>query len=238
MARTEIPSRTILTIDDSSGAIVEVVVLKQHHHHHHHASSASNSASGSRTVTAAVAAAATDRGKEIDTHTLPTSATSTPLHISTTTRLPVDITSLTPGTLLKVKGTLTLFRNTMQLNLERFWAVGETTSSEMDFIDRRTRFLVDVLAVPWQLEEEDVKRLGAEADEEAEKVEREKRRVVERVERRARREEKIQKEIWREWEREERRRQREVEICRVAGRKMMEEIEETRKRRRRLGIRG
>ncbi|KAL1999183.1 hypothetical protein VTN02DRAFT_4929 [Thermoascus thermophilus] len=191
VARSEYPRRTVLTVDDSSGETIEVVVLKS------------------------VGVGLPDRGNDVS------AAATEPTHVTATTHSPLSITALTPGTVIKAKGTLSTFRATLQLHLERF-AVLPDTNAEMRFCDARVRFLVDVLSVPWRLGAEEVARLREEAEAEGERVVREKRRVEERRRRRAEREERDRRRIWRRWEREEVVREREAAVCREAGRRVME----------------
>ncbi|TPR09400.1 Peroxisomal membrane anchor protein (Pex14p) conserved region family protein [Aspergillus niger] len=116
-SRTEFPTVTILTLDDSSGVTLDVVVQK----------ATPNSTPSS---------------------TLPTSFTPTQ-HISPTTSLPLDISPYAPGTFAHLKGTISTFRGVNQLQLERVFPVRDT-NAEMRFLDQRSRFLVEVLDVPWR----------------------------------------------------------------------------------------
>ncbi|GJP91020.1 hypothetical protein CBS115989_2387 [Aspergillus niger] len=154
-SRTEFPTVTILTLDDSSGVTLDVVVQK----------ATPNSTPSS---------------------TLPTSFTPTQ-HISPTTSLALDISPYAPGTFAHLKGTISTFRGVNQLQLERVFPVRDT-NAEMRFLDQRSRFLVEVLDVPWRLGREEVERLRRELDmdeeEEEERVRRKRRRREERDRRR------------------------------------------------------
>lgn len=211
VARTDVYKRTILTLDDSSGSTIEIAVLKpeqstpegteqgqQQHHRHHH--------QGSKAQPQPI----------IETH------------VTATDKTYLDISSLVPGTLVKVKGTLSTFRSGMQLNLERFFPVPDT-NAEMQFLDQRIRFLVEVLWVPWVLSEDEIAQLRTEAEEEQERLEEEQDRIRRRHRKRVEREERDQRRIQKLWEREERLREKEAASCQAAGRKIMRELE-TRKR--------
>lgn len=111
----------------------------------------------------------------------------------------------------------------MQLQLERFTVLGET-NAEMEFVDARLRFLVDVLSVPWVLSESDIEQLRADVERgDIEAVE-QRRKAGERVKRRAEREERHQRHILRRYEKEERRRDQEAVACREEGVRIMEDI--------------
>lgn len=128
---------------------------------------------------------------------------------------------------MQVKGTLSVFRAAMQLQLERFFLVRDT-AAEMRFVDQRSRYLVEVLTVPWQLTGEEVERLRLEAEAEEEQAEEEQERARRRHRRRAEREEKDQRRIQRLWEREEQLREKEAVLCREAGRRAMRGIQRKR----------
>lgn len=101
--------------------------------------------------TAQDATAATSSGSAPSSHQ--TSATSTF----------IDISALQPFTCAKVKGTIRSFRGVKQVSLERFTIV-KTMEEEMRFWEERSRFLVDVLSVPWEVEEVEVGRLRVKAE--------------------------------------------------------------------------
>ncbi|OOF99436.1 hypothetical protein ASPCADRAFT_126353 [Aspergillus carbonarius ITEM 5010] len=195
IARHDLPTRTILTLDDSTGATIDIIVQK-------------------------------DPSPDTTTTTL-TPTTPNPIHISPTTQTLLDITPLNPGTLAHVKGTISTFRNKIQLQLERFFIIRDI-NIEMRFVDQRSRFLVEVLSVPWRLGGEEVERLRGEMEEEEERVEEEQERVRRRERRRVEREERDARRIQRVWEREERVRAKEAGCCRDAGVRVMREIEKRR----------
>lgn len=199
VARTEVPRRTILTVDDSSGATIDVVVPKN----------PSRDAPDPVSTTPRNPQPAAGPREE---------------HQTATTSAPLDIHPLVPGTVVKVKGTLSTFRSTIQVQLERYFVVRDT-NAEMRFLDQRVRVLVEVLSVPWVLMEEEVERLRVEADEEEVRVEGERRRVEKRRRRREEREERDFGRILRRWEFEERAREKEAGVVREEGRRLMREIE-------------
>lgn len=86
-------------------------------------------------------------------------------HIAAATRTPLDISSLEPGVVAKLRGPITRFRGMFQLHLERYVLVPDT-NAEVRFWEERTRFLVDVLCVPWVLSGAEVERLRRECEEE------------------------------------------------------------------------
>ena len=86
--------------------------------------------------------------------------------------------------MVKIKGTLSSYRSTIQIQLERYFLVPDTTT-EMRFVDQRVRFLVEVLSVPWGLMDGEVERLRVEADEEEVRCEGERRKGEKRRRRRA-----------------------------------------------------
>lgn len=197
VARTEVPRRTILTLDDSSGATVDVVVLKnQPQFHPAYNPQSTNGAPN-----------------EASTH-----------HQTATTSTPLDIHALVPGMVVKIKGTLSIFRSTVQVQLERYFVIPDT-NAEMRFLDQRVRVLVEVLSVPWVLLEEEVERLRVEADEEEVRLEGERKRVEKRRRRREEKEERDYGRILKRWELEERAREKEARVAREEGRRLMREIE-------------
>ncbi|EAW14166.1 OB-fold domain-containing protein [Aspergillus clavatus NRRL 1] len=187
VARTDVYKRTILTLDDSSGATIEIAVLKAD----------------------------------------PPAPAITTAHLAATNKTELDISTLQPGTLVQVKGTLSMFRGAMQVQLERF-AVIRDTNAEMRFLDLRCRYLVEVLAVPWRLEGEEVARLRVEADAEEERLEEEQEQARRRQRRRAERDERDERRIRKMWEREEREREKAAVAGREAGLEVMREVQRNR----------
>ncbi|KAJ5613163.1 hypothetical protein N7510_006357 [Penicillium lagena] len=206
VARTEITRRTILTLDDSSGATIDVAVLQ------------AEPEKSSATAAAAQAASSTTK--------YPSTVTPT-THISATERTELDITTLTPGTSVRVKGTLSQFRSRMQLNLERYELIRDT-NAEMEFLDSRLRFLVEVLSKPWVLLDSEIEGLRIEAEHDGMKIGEEKRRADKRARKRKEREERDQRLIARRYEKEERRRAQEAGVLRVEGGRAMGEMRQQR----------
>lgn len=219
VARTEITKRTIITLDDSSGATIDVCVLQ------------SDPKDREKTQTediqiSDISKTELDASTSLDTSEQ-TSNTKTPVlqaeHVSATDRTILDITSLKPGTTVRVKGTLSRFRSIMQLNLERFTLIRDT-NAEMQFIDKRLQFLVEVLAVPWVLSDEEIEQLREEAERGDAKAIEDRQRAEQRVKRRAEREERDYRHIQKRYEREERRRAKEAVVCREDGVNLMRDI--------------
>lgn len=191
VARTDVYKRTILTLDDSSGATIDVAVLKA----------------------------------ELDQGQGRIQQEQGELHLTTTTQDPIDINRLTPGTgtVVKIKGTISTFRSQIQLQLERVFPIADT-NDEMRFLDQRTRVLVEVLSVPWELSGDEVAELHRRSLEQETRVAEEQEKVRKRQRRRVEREERDQKRILRSWQREEVVRAREALDCRDAGRRVMWEL--------------
>ncbi|KAF7593001.1 hypothetical protein BBP40_012160 [Aspergillus hancockii] len=203
-ARTEYPTLTILTIDDSSGATIDVIVPKAPvmDNDNQPIPSGKGGRGGGGSLQPAYAMK----------------------HVAATNKTTLDIAALIPGTVMQVKGTLSMFRGMMQIQLERFSVIRDT-NAEMRFVDLRSRFLVEVLSVPWRLTEVEVTRLRQEADEEEEILEGEQERLRRRQRRRIEREDRDQLRIQKLWEREERIRAKEAVYSRDAGVKFMHEFE-------------
>lgn len=111
----------------------------------------------------------------------------------------------------------------MQLNLERFTLIRDT-NAEMQFVDERLQFLVEVLAVPWLLRDVEIEQLRAEADKGDLKAIEERQRAERRVKRRAEREERDYRHIQKRYEREERKRAKEAVVCKEDGVNVMHDI--------------
>jgi hypothetical protein len=223
VARTEITKRTILTLDDSSGATIDICVLQ------------SDPKDREKTQTedihiSNISKARPDAPTSLDTSEQ-TFNTKTQLlqteHVSATDRTILDITHLGPGTTVRVKGTLSRFRSVMQLNLERFTLIRDT-NAEMSFIDERLQFLVEVLAVPWVLSDEEIEQLRAEAERGDAKAIEDRQRAEQRVKRRAEREERDYRHIQKRYAREEKRRAKEVVVCKEDGVNVMRDIRQKR----------
>ncbi|KAJ5387596.1 hypothetical protein N7509_010137 [Penicillium cosmopolitanum] len=236
VARNEITRRTILTIDDSSGSTLDIVILQADPKEK---ISTENSAQVrvSSYPTAASTASFNLPMKPAATADLDPSAEEPPdllamnqiVHVSATDRTIIDISKLVPGTTVKVKGTVNRFRSTMQVNLERF-ALVHDTNSEMQFVDARLRFLVEVLSVPWVLLDEEIEALRREAERGGLEIADERRRAEKRVRMRAEREERDQRHIQKRYEKEERKRAQGAGVCKEDGVKVMHDIRLRKKR--------
>ena len=224
VARTDVYKRTILTLDDSSGATIDIVVLKADPNHQ---------TPGQQEYPE----------EEDEEEQVPTTETKPQqqqqqqcqpekeLHLTNTTQATLDISRLTPGTVVKFKGTLSNFRSRMQLHLERFFPIPDT-NAEMRFLSQRIRFLVEVLSVPWVLSEEEITGLHHEAEHEEERVELELEQEQRRRRKRVEREERDQRRIQRMWEKEEKAREKDAVSCQDAGRRVMWELERRKRLRR------
>jgi hypothetical protein len=182
VTRDEYERRTVLNIDDSSGAIIQVVILKA-------------------TATSQPNTTTTIRSGGGDGYTI---------NVTSTARSPIDTAQLRVGAVVKIKGTLSAFRATMQVVLERFWVLRET-NAEVKFWNERARFLVDVLSMPWSLTPEVVEALRRRARDEETDVARDRRRMVEKQRRLEEREGKDYGRIMKRWDKEEKLREKEAE---------------------------
>lgn len=240
VARNEITRRTILTIDDSSGSTLDIVILQ-----------ADSKEKITTENTAQVRVSSYPTAASTASFNLPMkpAGTANPdpdldhlaeeppdllamnqiVHVSATDRTIIDISKLVPGTTVKFKGTVNRFRSTMQVNLERF-ALVHDTNSEMQFIDERLRFLVEVLSVPWVLLDEEIEALRREAERGGLEIADERRRAEKRVRMRAEREERDQKHIQKRYEKEERKRAQGAGVCKEDGVKIMHDLRLRKKR--------
>ncbi|KAF3480533.1 OB-fold nucleic acid binding domain-containing protein [Arthroderma uncinatum] len=206
VAREEQLRRTVLTLDDSSGSTIEVVSSKITPVDQPQAEPEPvEAAEETKTVMAAIGA-----------------MSASPIYVTSTTHEPLDITSLVPGVIVKLKGTVITFRSMRQLHLERFVLLPDM-AGEMQFWEERTRFLVDVLNTPWYLTPTQVEQLRVEgAGEEEKKMRKTRVREKDRVKMEARRkemEERDRERIVRRYEREEEIRRKYAERCKeVSGR--------------------
>jgi len=243
VARTEVFRRTILTLDDSSGATIEVTV--QHStdpkHDSNSKSTAATTGSGSGAsqtkhsqITEGLAGSQEDPDLDPNTYTIGDSDKSKSkdkvirneqVHITATDQTILDITSLVPGTMIKVKGTLGSFRSIMQLHLERFNLLRDT-NAEMAFVFERLQYLVEVLSVPWVLSSEEIELLRREGEEGDMRAAEERERVRKKNLRRVEREERDERSIARKYKSEEREREKEAAVCREEGIRAMREIRE------------
>lgn len=234
MARVEVTRRTILTLDDSSGATLDVVILQSDPKERTQAEAAQAQTSNATADQAEVMSLFDTSEGTTGIQYLQTT------HLSATDKAILDISCLVPGTTVKVKGTLSTFRSVMQLQLERFTLVRDT-NAEMQFVDERLQLLVEVLSVPWVLLDGEIEQLRRDAEQgDLEAVE-ERRRGERRARRRVQREERDQRHILKRYEREERRRAKEASACKADGARVMLDIQRRRgisERRSPAGTRG
>ncbi|KAJ6096481.1 hypothetical protein N7486_007227 [Penicillium sp. IBT 16267x] len=252
VARTEVFRRTILTLDDSSGATIEVVVLHSTDPKHTDSKpkSATTTTAGSGSgvsqpkpqsqITQEGIAGSQEEETDPNAYTIAGDGSETklkgklvrnePVHVTTTDQTILDISSLVPGTMIKVKGTLGSFRSIMQLHLERF-SILRDTNAEMKFVFERLQFFVDVLSVPWVLLDEEIEQLRREGEEGDIRAAEERERARQKIKRRAEREEKDERHIARKYESEEREREKEAAVCREEGVRVMREIRERKRSR-------
>lgn len=209
MARTDIPRRTILTLDDSSGATIDIAVLKK----------TSPEPSTTSETTPGTSQEKTPWSSFSLTAPMATNLTQEK-HVTSKDHDEIDISALQPGTVVRVKGTLSTFRSQMQLHLERFWLVRDT-NAEMQFLDTRLRFLIEVLSVPWVLTDEEIETLRDDAERCDERVLEDKRRAERIARKKIEREERHAKAIARRYEKEENERERELRKVREDGERVM-----------------
>ncbi|KAJ5595924.1 hypothetical protein N7450_002382 [Penicillium hetheringtonii] len=221
VARTEITRRTILTIDDGSEATLDVIVLQAEPKEKNPTDT--TFAPSSKSLSTGPSSNVTDISTEIPE----TPSLNETIHVSATDRTIINISSLQPGTMIKVKGTVNSFRSTMQMNLERFSIIHDT-NAEMQFIDERLRFLVDVLSIPWVLTDEEVDALRIRALKDDFDLDEERKRAEKRGKRRLEMEERDQRYIQRKYEKEERKRAKVAGICKEDGVKIMRDIRKRR----------
>lgn len=234
MARAEVTRRTILTLDDSSGATLDIVILQSDPKEKTQAEAAQAQTSNA-TADQAEATSLFDTSEGT-----PGIQSMQTTHLSATDKTILEISRLVPGTTVKVKGTLSTFRSVMQVQLERFTLVRDT-NAEMQFVDERLQFLVEVLSVPWVLLDGEIEQLRRNAEQGDREAVEERRRVQRRVQRRVEREERDQRHILKRYEREEQRRAKEASACKADGARVMLDIQRKRgvsERRSSAGTRG
>ncbi|KIV92444.1 hypothetical protein PV10_03741 [Exophiala mesophila] len=130
------------------------------------------------------------------------------------------LTALLPvldlGTTVQVKGTLSSFRKTLQINLKRIFLV-PSTAHELAHIRSRNDFFRSTLSIPWALSERRQRHLLRQANEEAvTRRDREKRRRKRQL---AREQQEIldQQLIVRQWEEEEKTREKDALEANLSG---------------------
>jgi hypothetical protein len=126
------------------------------------------------------------------------------------------LASIDIGSVIKVKGKITTFRDTRQIQLERI-AIVPNTNTEMHFWEQRTKLKAEVLSTPWTLSSKEQSRLltAAEGQTQAERMQALKRQQREAA--RQAREDRHALLIARKYEREEVKRALAAETARKAG---------------------
>ncbi|KAJ5923726.1 hypothetical protein N7454_008971 [Penicillium verhagenii] len=245
VSKTEVFRRTILTLDDSSGATIEVAVLHSTDPKHTASTSSAPTAAQGRGPSQsqlkasgpgiqeggggnveddeADVAAFTITGDSSASALQAAMARKEPVHTTATDLTILDISALVPGVMVKVKGTLGSFRSIMQLHLERFTVLRDT-NAEMQFVFERLQFFVETLNVPWVLGEEEVEELRVEGHEAALREVEEREKALRKIKRKAEREEKDERHIARRYRVEEREREKDAGACREDGIRVMREI--------------
>ncbi|KAK7703780.1 hypothetical protein SLS57_010743 [Botryosphaeria dothidea] len=126
------PRFALLTLDDGSGATIELKITR-------------------------LAPNALDK-----TETHPSNTTIANVVVQSaigTFEILVDGVRIEIGTTLKAKCTLSVFRGTMQGVLQRCWVLRAGTKDEMDGWRETAAFMRGVLARPWALSEDELRRL-------------------------------------------------------------------------------
>lgn len=152
-------TRRVYTIDDSSGACIEALVTGKH---------VAGSGQGEK-ETSSVQTTTKDTAKEGEPpkEQAPTAATAQGGHIE----FPygdVDI-----GTIVDIKGSLTTYREEKQIKIEKLLPV-RSTMQEVALWEKRNKFHTDVLAKPWVLSPEVVRKCRRKAERSDEQVEKRK----------------------------------------------------------------
>ncbi|KIW60993.1 hypothetical protein PV05_01165 [Exophiala xenobiotica] len=178
----------LFTIDDSSGATIDVTCPKPEKE-----KAAANSAQHGKSKS--------NGGEESTTEAA---------------ILQRNVSTLTIGTVVQAKGTLSTFRSSRQLSLLRLAIVPDTTH-EMTLIASRITFLNSTLGKPWTLSSRQLKELQRETEGEKEQ---DHNRAVRRRKREAmkhQREERHTRVIRKAYEKEEQDRRRAADEAKVAG---------------------
>ncbi|KAK7900266.1 hypothetical protein LTR67_004012 [Exophiala xenobiotica] len=185
----------LFTIDDSSGATIDVTCPKPEKE---------------KEKAAAVNSAQAQDGKSKSKSNSPKESTTEEAILQR------NVSTLTIGTVVQAKGTLSTFRSSRQLSLLRLAIVPDTTH-EMALIASRITFLNSTLENPWTLSSSRLKELQKEAEGEKEQ---DHMRAVRRRKREAmkhQREERHTRLIREAYEKEEQDRRRAADEAKVAG---------------------
>ena len=129
------------------------------------------------------------------------------------------LSTLTLGTTVQAKGTLSTFRKIRQLTLLRLNALS-STSQEMTLIASRTEFISSTLSKPWVLSTKEQRKLRMEMqDDKDDEVERA-RKWRKKEQKKRDREERHEKVVGEDYERDEGERQRQAQKARRYGEKL------------------
>ena len=124
--------------------------------------------------------------------------------------------SLDIGAVLQVKGTVTNFRSTHQISLERLSILSSTTH-EMNFVEERTRFLRETLSKPWTIatkqQQECLQEQETKKRQESDMV----RNLQERATKRQKREDRDAQDIQAQWTEEEKMRDAAAKKAKILG---------------------
>ncbi|KAF7552810.1 hypothetical protein G7046_g7292 [Stylonectria norvegica] len=95
--------------------------------------------------------------------------------------MPAVYADIDVGSIVDVKGGLSIFRDEKQINMEKMTAL-RSTAQEVTLWEKRARFRTDVLEKPWVLRSRDIRRCRKEAERSEEEAERKKKRLKALVE--------------------------------------------------------
>ncbi|KXH44793.1 OB-fold nucleic acid binding domain-containing protein [Colletotrichum nymphaeae SA-01] len=101
---------------------------------------------------------------------------------------PADCVDVDVGTVIDIKGGLTMFREEMQIKIEKV-KILRSTEEEVALWEKRTRFRNEVLQPPWVLSERQIRKCRKEGMRDAESEERRRKRERRREERKKEEEE-------------------------------------------------
>jgi hypothetical protein len=211
------PHIFLITLDDSSGSILDVVWRKPKLDPVNSRDSAN--VRQVKPQNAATAASESSSAK------ISTSSAVSTVNLSEGDDLGQLLSTLQIGSIVLAKGTLSTFRNTLQLSLLRLSLL--SPQHELRFIQSRSSLLLTTLCKPWKVSSSVQKRLLAEATGEKEQESERAARARRRAELRAQREKKDGEEIIRRWNEEEKVREREAEQARLAGLEVLNSTEGT-----------
>jgi hypothetical protein len=153
VAIDEYARRRIYTIDDSSGATIECVVTLLAPH---------AKAIADKDGATAKSAATIERDARND-NSKPAKDPEPVMPITKRLVLPDNVCDADVGYVLDVKGGISVFRDQMQITIEKAIRL-RTTEEEVRFWEKVRDFRRSVLAVPWSLSEKEVRRCRRQAE--------------------------------------------------------------------------